>query len=144
MTPKQTEILAKHRSRLQTSFADALTALTTPGQARGWFIRYLGDILATYTKLRARRVNGSRLSNVVAKGSRGAIKKLINKTCNRDRRTKSRWAAAVHAAYKAGIAPDEFADWLAKGGGVSGRARKSPAPAKRLAGSHRRRLWKQR
>jgi len=52
-----------------------------------------------------------------------AIQKLIAKSSNRDRKTRSRWAAALDNAYKAGIPPEKLERWFRDGGGVSGRAR---------------------
>lgn len=123
MTPRQKEILLKYRSRLKSNFADALATMTEPGHARTWFVPYLCAVLATYNELKGKTVNGKRLSSLISKSSAGAIRKLIGKTCNRDRKTRSRWAAAVDAAYNAGVTPEKLGPWLRQGGGVSGRAR---------------------
>jgi hypothetical protein len=123
MTPKQQTILSKYRRRLQTVFDDALATMTEPGHARNWFVPYLREVLAAYNELRAKTVNGKRLSSVFSKNPRHAIQKLIGKTSNRDRKTRSRWAAALVAAYNAGVSPEKLGPWLRRGGGVSGRAR---------------------
>jgi hypothetical protein len=123
MTPKQKAILSKYRRRLKTAFADALTTMTEPGHQRDWFVSYLSDVLATCNELRAKTVNGKRLSSLLSKSPSGVIRRLIRNTCNRDRKTRSRWAAALVAAYNAGVSPEKLGPWLRQGGGVSGRAR---------------------
>jgi hypothetical protein len=123
MTPKQKETLSKYRGRLKTAFAHALATMTEPGHARNWFVPYLSEVLATYNEIRTKSVDGKRLSSVVSKSSRRAIRKLISKSSNRDRKTRSRWAAALDAAYKAGVPPEKLGRWFRQGGGLSGRAR---------------------
>ena len=123
MTQKQKETLSKYRRRLQTVFNDALATMTETGHARTWFVPYLAEVLAAYIEARTKKVEGKRLSSVISKNSRRAIRKLINKSSNRDRKTRSRWAAAVDAAFSAGVTPEKLGPWLRDGGGVSGRAR---------------------
>ena len=122
-TRRQEKILSKYRRRLKTAFADGVIKMSKPGHARTWFIPYLRSVLATYIESRARTVNGKRLSSLISKSSRGALRNLIGETCNRDRKTRSRWATALDAAYNAGVQPDQLERWLRRGGGVSGRAR---------------------
>jgi hypothetical protein len=123
MTQKQKEHLSEYRRRLKTAFADALAKMTEPGHARNWFVPYLCKVLATYNESRTKTVDGKRLSSVISKNPRRAIRKLIGKTSNRDRKTRSRWAGALVGAYSAGVSPEKLGPWLRQGGGVSGRAR---------------------
>ena len=123
MTPRQKEILSKYRHQLKTVFADGVTKMSEPGHARTWFVTYLRAVLATYIDSRTRTVNGKRLSSVLSKNPRRAIQKLIKNTSNRDRKTRSRWAVALDAAYNADVQPDQLERWFRDGGGVSGRVR---------------------
>jgi hypothetical protein len=122
MTRKQRARLSKYRRQLETVFADGLTEMSEPGHARIWFVPYLRAVLATYIESRTRTVNGKRLSSLLSKNPRRAIRKLIKDTSNRDRKTISRWAAALDAAFSAGVSPEKLGPWLRRGGGVSGRA----------------------
>src|SRR5450759_788312 len=112
MTQRQKEILSKYRHQLKTVFADGVTKMSEPGHARTWFVTYLRAVLATYIDSRTRTVNGKRLSSVLSKNPRRAIQKLIKNTSNRDRKTRSRWAAALDAAYGAGVPPEKLERWF--------------------------------
>lgn len=122
MTPKQKENLSEYRRKLKLAFTDALATMTEPGRARNWLYSYLREVLAAYLETTTRNVDGKRLSSVISKNPRRAIQKLIAKSSNRDRKTRSRWAAALDNAYKAGVPPEKLERWFRNGGGVSGRA----------------------
>ena len=121
-TAKQQARLSKYHHQLEVVFADGLKKMSEPGHARTWFVPYLRAVLATYIQTRTRTVNGKRLSSLISRSPRGAFQKLIKNTSNRDRKTRSRWAAALDAAYNAGVQPNQLERWLRLGGGVSGRA----------------------
>ena len=122
-TQKQREILTEYYRRLKKTFSSALATMTEPGHNRTWLIPYLADVLAAYLETKNKKVDGKRLSSVISKNPRRAIQKLIAKSSNRDRKTRSRWAAALDNAYKTGVPPEKLESWFRRGGGVSGRAR---------------------
>lgn len=115
---------------LQKVFTNCVRSATIEGRARTWQVPYLQAVQETFEDLRQQRVGGVRVSQDLAASRLGAILALIKQSSNRDRRTRSRWAAAVHAAHRAGISPSELPKWLSDGGGVSGRARKTKLPSK--------------
>lgn len=124
------QIVAASVLSLQKVFADSVLLATVKGRARTWQVPYLQAVQETFEDLRQQRVGGVRVSQGLAASRLGAILALIKQSSNRDRRTRSRWAAAVHAAHRAGVSPSELPKWLSEGGGVSGRARKTKLPSK--------------
>jgi hypothetical protein len=125
-SPKK--IVAASVIELQQAFLDSALLATVTGHARTWWMPYLQAVLENFLALRQHRVGGQRVSLTLDPKRIGAIQKLIKNSSNRDRRTRSRWAAAVHAAHRAGIDPAELPRWLAEGGGISGRARNTKPP----------------
>jgi hypothetical protein len=100
---------------------EAAATATTPGKGRTWFVPYLAAALRVYRKLTTQTVNGRALSRALGKNPRDAFFKLL-KTSKRDSKTRSRWAAVLANAYKSDIPPNQFSNWLRKGGGAAGRA----------------------
>jgi len=104
------------------AYEDALTSAGRPGTSRIWFVSYLRAILVEYGRLKARiGVRGIKL--LLPGRRRSRLAQLIRGSSKRDRRTVSRWAGTLSHALRDNISPASFADWLKKGGGVSGRCR---------------------
>jgi len=123
MTPARRRALRSYRKKLKKAFVEAVTAATTPGKARTWFVPYLADVLRVYRKLTTQIVDGRALSRALGKDPRNAFFKLL-KTSNRDPKTRSRWSAALAKAQKSDVSPEDLPKWLKHGGGVAGRARR--------------------
>jgi hypothetical protein len=105
----------------------ALRNLSIPGSARTWFVPILVEALEIYYELQSITLRQRPLSKALGKQPRQVFSALLKKS-GRDRRTRSRWTAALNNAVKAGIASDDLAEWLRKGGGVSGRAKRPSSP----------------
>jgi hypothetical protein len=118
--------LRPYRRRMKKAVRRALRNLAVPGNARTWFVSILVEALKIYHELRAIRLRQRPLSKALGKQPREVFSALL-KASGRDRRTRSRWAAALENAVEAGVPPGDLAEWSREGGGVSGRA-KRPSP----------------
>lgn len=122
MTPGQKEALGPYRKRLKAAFEQARPNAAVSGRARVWPVPYLAEVLKVYDELTNVRVDDRRLSRVLAKDPRTAILKLLKKSCDRNLKMKSRWAAALANAHQSRITPQQLSTWLRSGGGIAGRA----------------------
>jgi hypothetical protein len=114
------------RRRIKKVVRRSLRNATAQGNARTWFVPILVETLAVFLDLQRITFRRRRLSRVLGKRPREVLYALL-KVSRRDRKTRSRWAAALANAVASGISPGDLAEWLRKGGGVSGRA-KAPSP----------------
>jgi len=105
--------MSRCQNRVTEKFNNAITNTARVGKARTWFVPVLKMALRSYYDL-----HGS----CGGIGSRELLGMLLS-GIDRDRRTKSRWVAALYAAVKGGVRPKDLRDWLKQGGGVSGRSR---------------------
>jgi hypothetical protein len=122
MTPAEKQVLRKVRRRLKAAFKDCIRSAVVPGNARVWFVPYLAEVLRAYDLLREAQPDGRRVTKTLGHRRRARFIKLLRKSCNRDGKTISRWAATLTNAKRSNISPEDFKKWLNGGGGVSGRA----------------------
>jgi hypothetical protein len=126
VTEDQRVAIAAVAKELRSAFERAKEAMSSPGNARNWFMPYFRALLRAYYKLRKRSIGGSKLLTEIADDCRGQLLKLIERTTDRDPKTRSRWAAALANAIEAKVKPKKLRAWLKQGGGIAGRA-KNPA-----------------
>jgi len=126
ITAAQERALNEMYDRLEGAFQKALARGQKPGHARNWMMPYCEQVLRGYNEARRCVVDGVRLTSLIGRTKRSILGELLRRTCNRDVKTRSRWAAMLANAARAKINRADLAQWLAKGGGIAGRSQSRP------------------